>query len=258
MSVLEVAPHAAFAYPLSSMIDSNPGLVATSFALLLLIGLPVMAAVDARRGVDLEAAGRHRRALYASVALSLSMITSLTLIVIAWQNITARSLGWQVDEATPAFAWGLAFAAIGLAATWGITTVARRAGLGESPLAMLLMPRDAGEKRAFLLLSGVAAVCEELLFRGFLLWILTGWLRSPWFAAAVVALSFGLSHGYQKLAGILRAGVLPAPGCPDGSHGESLSRDPRALLDQRGGGTGRMAVSSRRCREPRIARKAAG
>lgn len=190
------------------MSESNPGPVATSFALLLLIGLPVLAAFDARRGVDLEAAARHRRALYASVALSLIVMTSLTLVIIAWQDISADALGWRVRDPVLAFGWGLGFAGGGLAVLWIMTTVSRRIGLDESPLAMLLMPRNAAEKRGFILLSGVAAVCEELLFRGFLLWVLAGWVRSPWFAASIVSLSFGLAHGYQRRAGILRAGVL--------------------------------------------------
>jgi len=190
------------------MSDSTPTLVATGFALFLLIGLPVMAAIDARRGVDLEAANEHRSALYVSVALSLSVITTFTLVVMAWQDVTVASVGWRVGEASLSFVWGLAVAAVGLGLTWGITALSRRIGLGESPLATLLMPRNNAEKWGFLLLSGVASVCEELMFRGFLLWVLTGWLESGWFAAAIVALSFGLAHGYQKLAGILRAVVL--------------------------------------------------
>jgi len=190
------------------MTQSNPSVIATAFALLLLLGLPVLAAWDARRGVDLEAAAEHRRALYVSVALSLSMITSLTVAVILWQDVSAESLGWAVTDARGELAWGAAVTLVGLALTWLITRLAALAGWEESPLAMLLMPRDAGEKRGFLLLSGVAAVCEEVLFRGFLLWVFVAWLDSPWVAAGIVSLSFGLSHGYQKLAGIFRAGLL--------------------------------------------------
>lgn len=190
------------------MSESNPSAIATAFALLLLLGLPMLAAWDARRGVDLEAAAEHRRALYVSVALSLSMITSLTVAVILWQGVSAESLGWTVTDARRELAWGVGTAAVGLGLIWAITRLAALAGWEESPLAMLLMPRDAGEKSGFLLLSGVAAVCEELLFRGFLLWVFVAWLESPWIAAGIVSLSFGLAHGYQKLAGIVRSGVL--------------------------------------------------
>jgi CAAX protease family protein len=190
------------------MNDSNPSLIATAFALLLLLGLPVLAAWDARRGVDLEAAAEHRRALYVSVALSLSLVTSLTLAVILWQDVRATDLGWTVDDARSGILWGLGTTAGGLVLLWTVTHVARLVGWKESPIAMLLMPREPGETRAFLVLSGIAAVCEEVLFRGFLLWVLVAWLESPWMAAAIVSLSFGLAHGYQKIAGITRASVL--------------------------------------------------
>jgi len=190
------------------MIDSTPSLIATAFALLLLLGLPVLAAWDARRGVDLEAAAEHRRALYVSVALSLSLVTSLTLAVILWQDVRAADLGWTVDDPRAGVLWGLGTTAAGLLLLWVVTHLVRLVGWKESPIAMLLMPRDARETRGFLLLSGIAAVCEEVLFRGFLLWVLVSWLQSPWMAAGIVSLSFGLSHGYQKIAGIVRASVL--------------------------------------------------
>ncbi|MFV1987653.1 MAG: lysostaphin resistance A-like protein [Gemmatimonadota bacterium] len=190
------------------MNETNPTLVATAFALLLLVGLPALAAWDARRGVDLEATAEHRRALYVSVALSLTVMTSLTLSVMVWQGIGADTLGWAVPDPLGALLWGAATAVAGLAVIWIMTRVAKVAGLEESPLAMILMPQTSGEKRGFLLLSGVAAVGEELVFRGYLLWALSAWTASPWFAAVVVSLSFGLAHGYQKLSGILRAGAM--------------------------------------------------
>ena len=190
------------------MNEPTPTLIATSFALLLLLGLPVLAAWDARRGVDLVAAARHRRAMYVSVALSLTVMTSLTLAVMAWQGVDAMAIGWSVTDAREGLLWGAATSVLGLGIIWAMTIGARALGLEESPLAVVLMPRSAGEKRGFLLLSGVAAAGEEVVFRGYLLWAVSSWVASPWFAAAVVSLAFGLAHGYQKLAGILRAGTL--------------------------------------------------
>ncbi len=192
----------------STLPDGAPGLLATSYALLLLIGLPVLAALDARRGVDLEGREVHRRALYASVALSLLVIAGLTFGVATLGGVDARAAGWRVEDARSGIVWGAGAAVAGLLAVLAVTRAARALGFEESPLAMLLMPRTAPEQRAFLLLSGVAAVCEEFLFRGFLLAVLAGWTGSPWFAAVVVSLSFGLAHGYQKLAGVIRAGTL--------------------------------------------------
>lgn len=190
------------------MIDTTPSPIAGGYALILLIGLPILAAMDARRGVDLEDAAVHRRALYVSVAFSLLVIASVTGGIAAWQDVTGGDVGWFVEDAGLGLSWGAGTAAAGLALVWAVTLAARAAGLTESPVARLLMPESGADKAAFLLLSGVAAVCEEYVFRGYLLWALAGWTGSPWFAAGVVSLSFGLAHGYQKLAGVIRAGTL--------------------------------------------------
>ncbi|MCG8469335.1 MAG: CPBP family intramembrane metalloprotease [Gemmatimonadetes bacterium] len=176
--------------------------------MILLIGLPILAALDARREIDLEAAAEHRRMLYLSVASSLIVIGLVTLGVAAWQSVPATDLGWGVVDGTTALLWGLATTVVGLGLIWAVTAGARAIGLRESPVARLLMPRDGPETRGFLLLSGVAAVCEEYAFRGFGLWAAGQVVGSPWIGAALVSLSFGLAHGYQRLAGILRAGAL--------------------------------------------------
>ena len=185
-----------------------PTPIAAVFALLLLIGMPILAAVDVRRGADLAAAARHRRLLYVSVGVSLIVLGLATLGVAAWQDVPAAALGWRVEAPADALLWGMGVAVAGLALAWLITAAARRAGLRETAAVMLLMPRDAAEKRAFLALSGIAAVCEEYVYRGFGLWALSAWIGDPWLAALLVSLSFGLGHGYQKLAGVARATAL--------------------------------------------------
>ena len=186
----------------------TPTPIAAAYAVLLLIGMPILAAVDARRGADLAAAAKHRRLLYVSVGASLVVLGLVTLGVAAWQDVPAAALGWRVDAPAAALLWGLGVAAAGLVLAWLITVAARLAGLRETAAVMLLMPRNASEKRAFLALSGIAAVCEEYAYRGFGLWAISAWTGSPWLGVALVSVSFGLGHGYQKLAGVLRATAL--------------------------------------------------
>jgi membrane protease YdiL (CAAX protease family) len=59
-----------------------------------------------------------------------------------------------------------------------------------------LIPHTLGEFRLFLLLSLTAGVCEELLFRGYLVWVLKTWI-GLWGAAIVSMVVFGLGHAYQ-------------------------------------------------------------
>jgi len=187
---------------------SQPTPIVIGFAVLILIGLPILSAFDARRGGDLAEAAEHRRVLYVSVAGSLIVIALLTLGAATWQSVPPEDLGWVVVNAPVALLWGLGTAAVGLLLTWALTAGAGAIGLDESPIAQLLMPRDAAEKRGFILLSGVAALCEEYVFRGFGLWVATELTGSPWIGAVLVSVSFGLAHGYQKLAGVVRSGTL--------------------------------------------------
>lgn len=186
----------------------QPTPIVIGFAVLLLVGLPILAAFDARRGADIAEAAEHRLTLYLSVAGSLIVLALLTLGAAMWQSVPPAELGWGVGDGRIALLWGLGAAAVGLGLTWLLTAAARAVGLEESPVAQLLMPRNVAEQGGFILLSGVAAICEEYVFRGFGLWATTEMTGSPWIGAVLVSISFGLAHGYQKLAGILRAGTL--------------------------------------------------
>ena len=70
-----------------------------------------------------------------------------------------------------------------------------------------LMPRTAAEMRWFEAVSFTAGVCEELLYRGYLIWYLSHWMGIV-AAAIVAAVIFGIGHLYQGVAGILRTGAL--------------------------------------------------
>lgn len=73
------------------------------------------------------------------------------------------------------------------------------------------LPHDRRDLRRFLWLSLTAGVCEELLYRGWLIWWL-GQLMPIWTAVAASALVFAAAHAsYQDargLAGVLLAGLV--------------------------------------------------
>lgn len=73
-----------------------------------------------------------------------------------------------------------------------------------------LLPRTKGERRAFAALCVTAGICEEILFRGFLMFYLQEVFPGLGIAGAVVVSSavFGLAHLYQGLAGVLTTGAL--------------------------------------------------
>jgi membrane protease YdiL (CAAX protease family) len=79
---------------------------------------------------------------------------------------------------------------------------------GSATLALL--PRTAAERRLFTLVGVTAGVCEEWLYRGFFLAVVSALAGGPGDGVLVVvaAVAFGLAHAYQGRAGIVTTGVL--------------------------------------------------
>jgi uncharacterized protein len=77
-----------------------------------------------------------------------------------------------------------------------------RAQLEGSPGIRAIIPATAAEMRGFAWVSVTAGICEELLYRGFILWYLGALLPGGWAIAAAVAV-FGVGHAYQGVRGVL-------------------------------------------------------
>jgi len=75
---------------------------------------------------------------------------------------------------------------------------------------LALLPRTPGERRLFTVVGITAGVCEEWLYRGFFLAVVSAVAGGPpiWVLVAVAAGAFGLAHAYQGGVGILTTGVL--------------------------------------------------
>lgn len=69
-----------------------------------------------------------------------------------------------------------------------------------------IVPHEPRELRWFNGVAVTAGVCEELMFRGCLVWYLAHWM--PYVAAlAAMCVIFGVGHAYQGPGGALRAGL---------------------------------------------------
>jgi membrane protease YdiL (CAAX protease family) len=68
-----------------------------------------------------------------------------------------------------------------------------------------MLPRTAGERRLGVAVSVTAGICEELIYRGFLIAFGTGVLGlNPYVAGGLAALLFGAAHLYQGWPGMIR------------------------------------------------------
>lgn len=70
-----------------------------------------------------------------------------------------------------------------------------------------VLPHDRREFAEFRALSVTAGVCEELLFRGFVTWVIAAY-AGIWVGVIVSAALFGFAHLYQGTKGIVQSGVI--------------------------------------------------
>jgi len=145
---------------------------------------------------------------------ALLMWAASTLVLWLWiaTGVPMSSIGFGLPEGWRL--WGPLAATIAFAALQASSAikVARLSSPSDKLRARLgnlaaICPRRASELPAFFGVSLTAGFCEELLFRGFLIWVLQP-LVGLWLAALLSALLFGAAHAYQGLAGIVRTGLL--------------------------------------------------
>ena len=70
-----------------------------------------------------------------------------------------------------------------------------------------LLPRTRGERGGFVALSITAGICEELLFRGFVLWYATMW-TGPIGGFLISSALFGLMHLYLGAPHVPRTTII--------------------------------------------------
>ena len=69
------------------------------------------------------------------------------------------------------------------------------------------MPHTRAELAWWLVLSASAGICEEFIFRGYLIWLLQSVL-GLWGAATVSLVAFSAAHAYQGAKGVLAVGIV--------------------------------------------------
>lgn len=71
----------------------------------------------------------------------------------------------------------------------------------------LIVPQTVAEYQWFIALSITAGVCEELLYRGFLTWLLASYMPVA-VAILVASVTFGFAHTYLGRRGVINAAVV--------------------------------------------------
>lgn len=213
-----------------SLADFGPAaLSAVVVAAYLVVGEPVVGHVLHRRFEGrLRTDPGARRSFYARLLVLEWGLAVLALVVwLAAPGVDAAAVGlrwpqsWPGPLTTAATVLVLAFVVVstralrsGALARATAEQVRRpREGRHAEPAVhstLALLPRTTAERRLFTVVGVTAGVCEEWLYRGFLLAVVAavgGGLPTP-VLVVLGAVAFGLAHAYQGVAGIVTTGVL--------------------------------------------------
>jgi membrane protease YdiL (CAAX protease family) len=155
---------------------------------------------------------RERIRLYVSTILFQWLLAS----IVAWRalagGLTVSQLGLAEGRAPSIFLLTFLGAALIAVAHW--MNLRRMAGSSHPAaeklraMAERLFPRSATETALFILLAITAGVCEEFIFRGFVIAALFRAGLSNWAAVIVSSLMFGVAHLYQGKGGSAGTGIL--------------------------------------------------
>jgi len=186
------------------------------FALVLIVGLPVFATWHAThliRRVTRDPANTRTPDYLLTIAIQ----WGLTVVLGGWWLMAARPFA-DLGLTLPIGAgrWGTILISSTAIAFFGYHAyaVARspeaqakvRAQLDAQPNVRVILPTNTQEARAFGAVALTAGICEEVLYRGFLLYYLNQWLPGAAAVAAAIVI-FGVAHLYQGARGILLTGI---------------------------------------------------
>ncbi len=184
-------------------------IVVVLLALLLIAGVPILSWMSAKpeklRGVP-------RLALYFSAIFSEWLLAAAGAIAVLVSGVGFWNVGFRAIPAAALGKWTAILAAVTIAGL-GIVIFLERLGWlpDETELVYLLMPATRKERLwAVFGVAPTAGICEEFLYRGFLLAELARWTHSGWLALGISSVAFGFAHVYQGASGIIRAALLGA------------------------------------------------
>jgi membrane protease YdiL (CAAX protease family) len=188
-----------------------------ALALFLFLGVPLWDVLETRA---LKTGTNPRRKIlsYQRIVIILWLAASVawfalrSAVFFVWPASRQSALH-KVDAS---FAWGLVLAFVTVSLLQVILT-RRRPSLRDKILRAFkglsfILPITPEERVWFAVVSVTAGICEEVLYRGFLIRYLSDfpWHAGIWIAVAISSISFGLAHGYQGLSGIIGTTLLGA------------------------------------------------
>jgi membrane protease YdiL (CAAX protease family) len=135
----------------------------------------------------------------------------LSVVVVAWRawahSYTAQQLGLTLQDRTRLIVVGVVGAAAIATLQWlnlrrvGRVPIERRGPL--QAIAERILPQSTVELLPYLALAITAGICEEFLYRGFGMAVLSRLGLQAWTVVLLSAILFGLAHSYQGRGGVV-------------------------------------------------------
>jgi uncharacterized protein len=150
--------------------------------------------------------------LYATIVVMEWILVALALAIAFRHGLGLADLGQGLaNERLTLAVTALGFVALLVLTMFNVRQI-RRAGREELEStvqrARKFVPVGRAEIAAFAVVSLTAGICEELLYRGWLVNFFGALAGSIWIGMIVAAILFGLGHAYQGRNGIAATGVL--------------------------------------------------
>jgi membrane protease YdiL (CAAX protease family) len=226
----------------ASLADYGPAaLSAVAVAGYLVLGEPVVGAVLHRRFEGrLRTDAGARRSFYRRLLVLEWGLALLALVIwLSAPDVDAAAVGLRWPDGWPGPLAG-ALALLVVVFVIASTRALRGGALTQLPVrtdadgrhaelpvhaTLALLPRTPGERRLFTVVGLTAGICEEWLYRGFFLAVVSAVAGGPPAGVLVIvaAAAFGLAHAYQGVGGVLTTAVL-------GAVMATLYLDTRSLL----------------------------
>jgi membrane protease YdiL (CAAX protease family) len=150
--------------------------------------------------------------LYAIVVASQWALTAICAWVLGRRGLDLADLGLRgAPPALAAIAAALATLAVLGGTFLSLRALARQRGAAlPSHLAKVIriLPASRGERAGFAAVALTAGLCEEILYRGYLIYAFDRILPSSWWSMALAAALFGAAHAYQGARGMVSTGLL--------------------------------------------------
>jgi uncharacterized protein len=157
---------------------------------------------------------KEKIALYAvTIAFQWALVA-----IVGWRCLAHGlgdvSLGVAVQEASSSKIWLVSLlggALVGCLQWFNLRRVARMQGAAPEfmkTLASRILPKQSVERIPYYALAITAGVCEEFVYRGFVMAALWQAGLATWVVVVLSSILFGLAHAYQGVGGIIATGGL--------------------------------------------------